>query len=299
MEILRYLARTRLANVSGIYVESSTALPGPMDYLLLLAARLRRVPVLTYVRDAYQLFPEYYPISSPKRWLARRAFGPAITVLTRLSSVVAFPTQGLAIAVSGHADAPLLPPGSRPPTASLVNADARTLLYVGDLRSPAQGGDLLLKGVTLARDRGLAVELLCVVRPGQEPVGGLPAWVRVARAEGDQIDALLDEVIATVIPRPRNRYNDLALPTKLFEYLAFGRPLIVTDATEQARIVRESRCGVVVPGTAEGIADGIARVASADPGILVEWDRAAREAAEANSWESRARRVLELLEAAA
>jgi glycosyltransferase involved in cell wall biosynthesis len=52
---------------------------------------------------------------------------------------------------------------------------------------------------------------------------------------------------------------------------------------------------VVVPDTADGLADGIAEVASAPAAQLVRWGEAARSAAAANSWDSRAEAILELL----
>ncbi len=94
-------------------------------------------------------------------------------------------------------------------------------------------------------------------RVGEEPDGELPAWVHVVRAEGTAVHALLPDVMATVIPRPKNRYNDLALPVKLFDYLSFGRPLIVTNCDETARLVRDARCGLVVGDATLQIADGI------------------------------------------
>ena len=49
-----------------------------------------------------------------------------------------------------------------------------------------------------------------------------------------------------MIPRAPGAYNDLAIPIKLMEYLAYGRPLLVTDRTETARIVRAADAGIVV-----------------------------------------------------
>ena len=51
-----------------------------------------------------------------------------------------------------------------------------------------------------------------------------------------------------------------------------------------------------VEDTAEGIAGGIAQIVTADPTTLAEWGRAARAWAEANTWDVRAARVLELLD---
>jgi glycosyltransferase involved in cell wall biosynthesis len=295
----RYVATGRLRGLAGIYVENATTLPGPGDLAFLAIARARRIPILTYVRDAQQLFAEYYPATSLKRRASRALFLPATRALMRLSTAVAFPSRGLAAVVLGDerraASARLLPPGARLAEAPPVNPQARALLFVGGVQYPAHGGSLLIEAMELARARTPGLELICVSRPGEEPPGTLPAWLRLVRAEGREIDALLPAVLASVTPRRKTPYNDLAVPIKVFEYLGYARPLIVTDTTETAAIVRAAGCGIVVRDTPDGLAEGITAVAQASPEQLVEWSEAARRAAEANSWDARAAEILSVL----
>jgi glycosyltransferase involved in cell wall biosynthesis len=298
-EMLRYAMTGRLRGLAGIYVESSSSLPGPADLLFLALARAAGVPVLTYIRDAYQLFPEYYPLTSLRRRISRVAFLPIFRTLSRLSSVVAFPSRGLARAVLGDAErartAALLPPGARLPDVPPPDTTARELLYVGSLAHGVSGGDLLLEAMTLARERAQDLRLICVAPEGQGPREPRPAWLEIVRGGDREIIGLLPRVLATVTPRLRTPYNDLAVPIKVVEYLGYGRPMIVTDATETAAIVEAAGCGLVVRATREGLADGIARVAEASAAQLVRWGDAARTAAAANSWDARAANILELL----
>lgn len=296
--LARYAASGRLRGVRGIYVENASTLPGPADLLFLALARALGIPVLTYVRDAQYLFPEYYAASSPKRRLARAAFLPAMRALMRVSSRVAFPSRGLARAIHGdERPALLLPPGARLADAPPVDPSARGLLFVGALRYPAHGGDLLIEAVRRARADGIDVTLLCVLPAGEEPP--LHAeWLRVERASGAGIDRLLPEVRATITPRRRTPYNDLAVPIKVLEYLGYGRPLIVTDTAETAAILRAADAGVVVADTAEGLREGIGLVFAANAEQLAAWGAGARRAAEANSWGVRAEAILRLLAAA-
>jgi glycosyltransferase involved in cell wall biosynthesis len=297
--LARYLAGGRLRGLAAIYVENATTLPGPLDLAFLAVARARRIPILTYVRDAQQLFPEYYAADSLKRRASRALFLPATRALMRVSTLVAFPSRGLAAAVLGEGrraeTAPLLPPGSRPSGAGPVDPRAHALLFVGGLRYPAHGGTILVEAMQIARASHGDLELICVSRPGEEAPGPQPPWLRVVRAEGPEIDELLPDVLACITPRRKTPYNDLAVPIKVMEYLGYGRPLIVTDTTETAAIVRTAGCGVVVPDTAEGLADGISAVADAPAEQLIRWGEAASAAAAANSWDARAARILELL----
>jgi glycosyltransferase involved in cell wall biosynthesis len=292
--LLRYAFSGRLRGLSGIYVESSSFLPAELDIAFLALARLLGIPVITYVRDAYQLFDDYGSPDGLRGRIGRWLFLPAMRALGSVSSRLAFPTRGLADAVLGgrSADAFLSPPGSPAPFDIARDPSANRLLFVGDARLPAQGAARLVSAIEVARGRGVDVSLVVVCRPGQEPPAPYPEWLEVKRAEGAEIAALLPGVLATVIPRPRNAYNDLALPIKLFDYLAYGRPLLVTDCTAQAAVVRAADAGQVVGDDVEALADGIATVASGDVETLDRWSRHATSAAQRQSWAWRAGKIV-------
>lgn len=85
-------------------------------------------------------------------------------------------------------------------------------------------------------------------------------------------------------------------PLKLYETLACGVPVVVTDAPGQADLVREGGCGLVVPfDNATALADAVTRLA-ADPGEAVEMGRRGRTLVEEqHSWAARARTTDALL----
>lgn len=297
LALARYALSGRLRGLDGIYVETSSFLPAETDVAFLALARALRIPVVTYIRDAYQLFPDYYRADSIRRRLGARAFLPAVRALAAVSSCLAFPSEGLARAVlPDAASTVLLPPGAPDPVSVPRDLDAHGLLFVGDGRLPAQGADRLIAAVGTARDAGSDITLTVVCRPGQEPPGALPEWISVVHAEGQAIPALLPPVMATVIPRPRGAYNDLAVPVKLYDYLSYGRPLLVTDCTEQARVVTEAGAGIVMTDEPAAMADAIRRVHEADPEELDAWSASAHAAATRSSWRNRAEQIVAILE---
>jgi hypothetical protein len=294
--LVRYAFAGRVRGLDGVYVESSSFLPSETDIAFLALARSLSIPILTYVRDAYQAFPDEYPRTTVRRRLGALGFVPAMRMLGRVSNSLAFPTRGLATVVQpGVADPVLIPPGSPAPVEIAHGAAGRRLLYVGNGREEAQGSRRLLTAVGEARDGGAEVELTIVSRPGEEPLPPHPAWLRVLNAEGPGITELLPEVLATVIPRPRTAYNDLALPVKLFEYLAYGRPLLVTDCTEQAAIVSEADAGIIMGDSRAAMRQGVEHMAGADARQLDAWAANAVAAARRNTWASRATAILETL----
>lgn len=295
--LVRYAISGRLRGLAGIYVENSSRLPTETDLAFLALARLLRIGVLTYVRDAQYLFEEYFAATSLKRRLARAAFLPAIGLLRAASSRVAYPSRGLAAAVRDRSPEPmLLPPGSPDPVDVPRAPDARDLLFVGHMRYPVHGLDLLVGAVERVREAGHDVGVICVSRPGEEPPEPRPGWMRVERGGADEIRGLLPGVIATIQPRHPSPYNDLAVPVKVLEYLAYGRPLIVTDCLEQAAIVRDAGAGVIAAPTPEALAAAIVEVVEAPAPQLERWSAGATAAARANAWSVRARTVVTTLE---
>ena len=293
--LIRYALSGRLRNLDGIYVENSSTLPSETDIAFLALARALGIRVLTYVRDAQYLFDEYYVATSVRRRIARGLFLPSVSALRLASWRLGYPSLGLARAVRDSSPNPiLLPPGSPPPVDVPPDPGARSLLFVGGMRFPAHGLDLLVRAVEAVRARGRDLGVICVSRPGEEPPDP-PDWMRVERGSAPEIVALLPEVVATVQPRLRTPYNDLAVPIKVMEYLSYGRPLVVTDCTEQARIVREADCGIVVDDSVEGLAAGIERVLEADHETRARWSANAHAAAERHSWTERATRIVALL----
>ncbi|MBN2411860.1 glycosyltransferase family 4 protein [candidate division KSB1 bacterium] len=61
-------------------------------------------------------------------------------------------------------------------------------------------------------------------------------------------DMVPDYVMASdvcLIPQPVNGHSNTTIPHKLFQYMSMGKPVIVSDAKPLARIVRETKSGLV------------------------------------------------------
>ncbi len=294
--LLRYAFTGRLRGLDGVYVENSSTLPSETDLAFLGLARGLGIPVVTYVRDAQYLFGEYYAATSPKRRLARALFRPAVAALRAVSTRTGYPSRGLAEAVGDPSPEPLLlPPGSPPPVEVPMRPDANALHFVGAMRYPAHGLDLLVGAVERVRSAGRDVRIICVSRPGEEPPEPRPAWMRIERASGAGIHDLLPETLATIQPRLCTPYNEIAVPIKVMEYLSYGRPLLVTDCGEQAVIVNRAGAGIVMGDDVDAVAGAIRGLLDASPDERRAWAAAAHDAARDASWEHRARHIVDII----
>jgi len=68
------------------------------------------------------------------------------------------------------------------------------------------------------------------------------------------------ECYLTVIPHLKSFYMDAATPIKLFDSMASGRPVVVTNCYEMAKIVKEENCGLICDLTPEDMAMKISKL---------------------------------------
>jgi glycosyltransferase involved in cell wall biosynthesis len=106
--------------------------------------------------------------------------------------------------------------------------------------------------------------------------------------ESDLLFALYDPDV------PNNRY---ASPNKLFEAMMSGKPILVSDETAMAEIVREEDCGLVVPyGDIGAIKHAICTLKN-DPALCKHLGENGRKAYETKySWRIMEERLLEVYE---
>ena len=60
-----------------------------------------------------------------------------------------------------------------------------------------------------------------------------------------------------IIPREKTKINEFATPSKLFDAMASGRPIIVTDCNEMKKVVIKEKCGLVSRHSPEELAKSI------------------------------------------
>lgn len=104
-----------------------------------------------------------------------------------------------------------------------------------------------------------------------------------------------------ILVSPHGRQADggefFGSPTKLFEYMATGRPIVASRVGQIADVIRDEHSGLLVPpDDVEALCTAILRLVD-DAHLRARLGRAAREAAETqHTWRQNAERVLACLE---
>lgn len=84
-------------------------------------------------------------------------------------------------------------------------------------------------------------------------------FIVTGEVEHDRIPSFLQQInVGVVLFKPVRYNNIIGTPNKLFEYMAFGIPLVVSDLPEMRKIVTETHAGILVdPTDARQIAECI------------------------------------------
>jgi len=177
----------------------------------------------------------------------------------------------------------------------------KVFMYAG-LHGLAQGLDVILEAAKLTRNPDV---LYVLVGDGADKA----ALVAKAQAEGisnvrflpiqptSTLPALLNLVYATVIPLRRLDLFKAALPSKLFDSMAAGRPIVAPLWGEAAALVEAAACGLVVePEDARAVQEAVEKLA-ADPALAQKLgEQGRRYVVEHFNRDDIAKRLIKLLE---
>ncbi|MGD9696726.1 MAG: glycosyltransferase [Thermoleophilia bacterium] len=194
-----------------------------------------------------------------ERWAARRLAG----VVTANEDLAArFAASGArAVSVTNSPWTAAFPAPAPPP-------DDPVVLYVGGL-TRLRGLDLMKEAFAAVGVPGARLVLAGPGDPGPLP----PGAEHVGAVDHSAVPGLLAAARVSWIPLQRHGNYDRAVPTKLVEAMAAGRPVVASDLGRMGTLVRTAGCGIVVaPDDVAAHADALRR-------LLTDPDDAARRGA--------------------
>lgn len=134
---------------------------------------------------------------------------------------------------------------------STYDGSAIKLIYIGGLQ-PVRSLDVILRGIALCR--GSVECTLTVLGCG----GNEASLKRLARhlnieekihfmgwVDKDGISGFLAECDVGLVPHAATAHTNTTVPNKLFDYMAFARPVLASNTKPVERIIRASCCGLV------------------------------------------------------
>jgi len=223
--------------------------------------------------------------------LNRDLFHSLVVPTASFAELAGLPAEKLIVAGNGTIVDHIRPgPWPDRPSIGMVSGAAR-----------GRGIELLIEAARMLRadqpDLVLHLWLQATGEEGEHYVhelrrGAPEPWIEIGAAPYATVGAALGRATALVIPHPPGTYMDVALPVKLFDSMAAGRPVVVTPRVETAAVIRRHDAGVVAGGdTADDLASALRSVLD-DPVAARRMGAAGRRRVEAQfSWASVAERT--------
>jgi glycosyltransferase involved in cell wall biosynthesis len=126
------------------------------------------------------------------------------------------------------------------------------LLYIGDTSMRRGTGDAI-EALPLLRKQIPNIKLWIIGNSSADnELLSLASSLNVSEFvsfEGWQSQSLFTSYIKgshiCISPLKRNRHHDTTFANKVFQYMALGKPVVVSDCTAQAELVTEEKCGLV------------------------------------------------------
>lgn len=279
--VFSLLAIRKLGRTDVIYVQSPPLFTG---LAALWFARLKRAPFIFNVSDIW-------PQSAVELGVLRNRFAIRISEMLerhiyRRAARITVPTPGilerlvargvprekLFLLTNGVDTAAYQVGAPDRELASRLGLDGHKVFMYAGLHGLAQGLDVILEAAKLTRNPDI---LYVLVGDGAEKA----ELVAKAEAEGianvrflpiqptSTLPAVLNLAYATIIPLRRLELFKAALPSKLFDSMAAGRPIVAPLWGEAAALVEAAACGVVVePEDARAVQRAVETLA-ADPAL--------------------------------
>jgi glycosyltransferase involved in cell wall biosynthesis len=187
-----------------------------------------------------------------KRWLPAPLRAPVARLAARAERAAARRVAGVVTAnedlaarfaaAGGRAVAVANSPWSGSFPAPLPMPDSPSVLYVGGL-GPLRGLEVMREAFPLVEAPGARLVLAGPGDPGVLP----PGAVALGPVDHSAVPGLLAAARVAWIPLQRHGNYDRAVPTKLVEAMAAGRPVVASDLGRMGAMVRAAGCGLVVP----------------------------------------------------
>jgi glycosyltransferase involved in cell wall biosynthesis len=147
------------------------------------------------------------------------------------------------------------------------------VLYVGGL-GPLRGLEVMREAFP-----GVDVPGARLVLAGPGDPGPLPAGAEhLGRVDHSAVPGLLAAARVAWVPLQRHGNYDRAVPTKLVEAMAAGRPVVASDLGRMGAMVRAAGCGIVVPPDDPGAHAAALTRLLGDPALAARLGAAGRAA---------------------
>lgn len=261
------------------------------------------IPISIFYRDAYWKYPEYSKEGKVsikdhlKSFIIKQMQLHQWKVFRKSIDLIYFPS----LTMAKEFDCPnksSLPPGCFLADMKVKPELSNPLQFIfvgGAARN--YGTFLTIKAFEKVNSVGIKAKVTYVCPKHQWDKLGInkevyKEWLTVCHVTGDEsLKPLYEQADVAILTAPRTYYRDFAVPIKIFEYMSYLKPMLVTDCTETARVVSDNQVGWIVNADVKNVAEEIEFLCRHPEEIEIV-KRRMESARNNNLWSKRAEQVL-------
>lgn len=296
------------------YIEPSS---GPiydlLDIILMQKLHRMNVPIGLFYRDAYWMFPEYASEGKKlkikekiKNFIIKRMSKRDIRIIKKTCDCV-FMTSVTFSRYFSFKNMELLPPGCE--IQNHVNYNDKifiekkklTYIFVGGA-SKNHGTFLTLKSFEKANKNHIIAKLIFVCPEHQwKKVKNsvykkdYDRWLKIYHTCGDKnLQDLYNKADIAILTAPNTEYRNFAVPVKIYEYISYNKPILVTDCYETEKVILDNEIGWSVHDNISDVSNKLIYLWKNQKEVYKKRLNCKQVCVD-NSWINRAKKVVEVL----
>lgn len=252
------------------------------------------IPQSVFYRDIYWRFDEYVKrVGKPIAAVMRLLYKAELAIYRRFMSKIYVPSLQMAAEVPQLSGAPVaeLPPGGNNINATAKNHPIR-LLYVGNVGPLYRLHEL----VAAIKDNPDFFLTICTGKDNwlkvadDYQISNCPNINVVHRRGNELLELYKNANIATIVLEP-SRYRGFAAPIKLFEYINYGKPILVSSGTLASKLVINNNWGWAIDNDREDITHTLRKLSN-NPELITRTTEKVIQSRSEHTWLARARKVI-------
>lgn len=183
-------------------------------------------------------------------------------------------------------------------------SDRFNLVYVGDT-GLRRGTAHAIRAIGLLKDEMPDIQLLLVGKSSQDVylkklADELGLQDHVVFEGWQDVSLFPSYIMAADVclsPLTRNPHHDTTYANKIFQYMAIGKVLLVSDSTAQANVVKQEKCGLVYPAEdIQAMAAAIRQLYAQPEAREKMGERASKAVQQRWNWEKTSRELIHMYE---
>ncbi len=283
------------------------------DLYLIKKLHIKKIPIGLFYRDAYWMFPEYgadgKKVSFQKKiklFIIKGMQQRDLRVFKRTCDHIFFPSDSMADYFHFKSQS-ALPPGCvirkdiHYDSEEFVQKETLTFIFVGGA-ARNHGTFLTLEAFEKVNQNKVVARLIYICPRKQWDDIKNEAykkeylrWLSIYHVSGDEeLASFYKKADVALLAAPNTEYRNFAVPVKIFEYISYGKPVLVTNCYETEKAVLENQVGWSVPDNASSVCRKIFFLYENQKEIY-EKRSFCKKACMHNSWVNRAKEVLDVL----